>query len=368
MSIRVSGERAQARQQGARSRAATVSPVMGRSDNLANFIVVALSGILIGALTMRPAGQVRVLSETKTVHLGELFGFRATILTVCLVLIVVAAIELFVRKRRAVVAAIGFGVVLLVTAAWIITVEGVSLLIPRAILPATVRRFTIGLGVDIGPWLVTALCVVAILACLGLLNRVVDRFLRHDGEAVALYAGRVAAFVLAVGGAVLIGFGRSRPLAAVDWSGNHVDVETWALPYIGPGSLLVVMVIGVTAVVAMTGIVTSLLSVVGASAAWLSATVAGLLVATSGLMVETDIIEWAARRVGQDGFADSVNIGGGNGSMLMFLGAVAAGLGFAGLLLFGINGAPPRAVVDDEDEQTAEIETVSASGGEMEGW
>lgn len=350
------------------SHVATVAPVMGRTEHLANFIVVALAGIVIGALTMRPAGQVRVLSETKTVHLGELFGFRALILTFCVVLIVIAAIEFFVLKRRAVVAAIGFGLVLLVTAAWIITVEGVSRLIPRSILPASVRRFTIGLGVDVGPWLVTALCVVAALACLGLLDSVVDRFLRHDGEAAALYAGRVASFVLAVGGAVLLGFGRARPLAVVDWSGNHVDVETWALPYLGPGSLLVVLVIGITAVFAMTGIWTSILSVVGASAAWFTASVAGLLAATSGLMVETDIVEWAARRLGQDRFADSVAVGGGNGSTLLFLGAIAAGLGFVGLLLFGVNGPSLRTAVNDQDEVEVMLDNGPTPAGEMKGW
>jgi hypothetical protein len=323
---------------------------MARSDNLRNFIVVAVTGLLIGALTLLPAGEVRVLSETRTVHLGELFGFRAVVFVLCVGLVAVAGLELLVRQRPAVVAAIGFGVVFMMTAMWIVAVEGASRIIPRQILPASVRRFSVGLGVDVGPWLVAALCIVAVLACMGVLEPALRRFRPTGFESSARYVGRFSSFLLAVAGAVLIGVGRTSPLARIAWNEQRVGVETWALPWLGPASLVVVMVVVVATVMAMLDIAAMPLILVGAGAAWLSASVAGLLVATSGLMVETNALVWAAERLGQDSIASSSSLSSGSGGAVLFAGSLIAGVGFVGLLLFGMvpgEGAVRPAELDD---------------------
>jgi len=305
---------------------------MGRRVGGPEFTVVVLGSAIIGALTLYPAGEVRVGSEPLVVHLGDLFGFRAVVLTICGLLVVVAALEIFVAKRAARIAAIGYGLVLLVTTMWVVTVEGVGLLIPRRFMPVTIRRFALGLGATWAPWLVMVVAVVVILACVGVLETLVRRVLRDDDESDAVLALRLGLLVLVAVGVALVGFGRTSSLAVVGWQDRTIDVEPWAIPYVGPGSLIALILLTVAGLAVAGRWHVTPFALLGSGVSWLAATAFGLLYATSSLLVKTGVLEWAARRVGQDDFANNTALTAGSGAVWMFVGAVGAGIGFASLL------------------------------------
>ncbi len=319
------------------TRTTTRSDFNNQRDNLSrgrwtDFAVITVVSAAIGALTLYPAGHVRVGAQTHEVHLGDLFGFRFLALVVCALLVVTAGIELLMAKKQARIAATGFAAIMLSTTAWIVTVEGAALLIPARILPATVRRFTLGLGASAGPWFVLVLSLAAALACLGLLEPLVMRIAPQLNETRQQVLARLGPALLTAAGIVALGFGRTLPLATAAWESREVNVESWAISYVGPGSLIAVIVMSLCALAVLARWQVTPLAVIGAGAAWVAATTSGLLAATSSLLVETDIVSWAARRLGQDDFSDALAITGGRGATIMFVGAAAAGLGFAGQL------------------------------------
>ena len=76
----------------------------------ANELVIAVaSSIAIAISTFFPAAEARVGNDTKVLHLSDIWGVRYVIMAFSLGLGLVAAIEVLGRKRPAMLAAFGFG-------------------------------------------------------------------------------------------------------------------------------------------------------------------------------------------------------------------------------------------------------------------
>jgi hypothetical protein len=305
---------------------------MRREPTRFELAVIAVGGIAIAALSFLPAGEVRVGNADRVIRFTDVLGLGWLVTIACILLAGLAVYEGRVLHRSSTVALSGFVLIGCSIVLAIISIEGVGRMIPRSLLPTTLRRFVVGLGVYPAPWFALAAVALEAMACCGQLSSTIARLERRVDESDRSFLLRGAVILVNLIGIVLIGFGRTVPLAVVTWPGGDVSVDPWALPYLGPGSLilLIVMVLSLTAVI--TGWKTTAFSTLGAACAWIVAAVSALLVATSGLIARTGMIKWAARRLGESSISESAKISTRSGAFVAFVGGCVAGLAFAAQL------------------------------------
>lgn len=311
-----------------------MSTVMAAEPKNAEVAVVAVGSIVVAALSWLPAGDVRVGETTRSIRFTDLVGVGWVFAAASLGLGLAAVIEAVVLKRRSTVATIGFSALALLTMIWIIAIEGVGRLIPTSLLPKTVRRFAVGLGARPASWFALTLLVVIVLASGGWLVSALKNVPRHANEDSREFAMRIGLVVALVIGAVVVGFSREVPLANVEWVGGKINVDPWAVPYIGPGSLALFFALLVSVAAVTANWRSTAFGVLGAACAWAIAASSALVVATSGLIAESGIVKWAARRIGETDFSDAATVSARPGAAIALIGACIAGVAFAGHLAF----------------------------------
>lgn len=307
--------------------------MLNRPHRLELGLIVVCSAAL-SLFSLLPVADVRIGNSTTTLRLTDLLGVGYLLAIIVPLVAALAAFEAMYLKRPAQIAAALFGMLGLWTLMLVITFEGVSRLIPSSLLPPTVRRFAIGLGVRPTVWLSLVLMVTLSLSALGLALPLARRVLRNNSESLGTFLRRLFWGIVTVFGVVLVGFGRSMPLAHVSWGtgGLAVDVDTWALPWLGPFSLIVLLVLAVAASCIALGVRPIWSGSAGAGAAWIIAAVSAVVIATSGLTVETGLVQWAASKTHRLGVPGDAQVIQGAGGWLMFVGACLAGIGFAAQL------------------------------------
>ena len=305
----------------------------GRTPRTWELVVITLGTFALVAMAFAPLGEFRVGDRSTTLSLVDLrsIGYAATVLVV--ILGVVAVIDGYVRHRPSTVAGVGYAVLAVCSAVVILLTEGSNLLIPRSLLPTTIRRFTVALGSGYAPWIAMLLLVLMAFAAVGSLGLLFERLdWRTSGETGGQYALRAMMGVGMLGGALLVAFGRQRPLATVNTPIDNVDVEIWALPFAGPASLVLLIVLIGCSILALLRVRPVIAALVGGAAAWFIGVGSALALATSGLAAKQAILDWVADVTNNDTIAASASIAVGPSAALGLWGASIAGGSLAATL------------------------------------
>lgn len=311
---------------------------MDRSERVLNSAVVAVASVLFAALAWLPIGRVRVGEGESTFSLRDLVGLGYAVSALGVLLGVVAVVQLWRGTSQSVVAGWGFGVLGILTFLSILLIEGVGKLIPRSLLPATLRRFVFNLGVTATPWVAVTLAAAACVASFGRTRSAMSTFERAEHESSGMYFLRAAGVVVALAGIVVMAVSRSAALALVSYPGGQISVETWAIPWVGPGSLLMVVALVLCLMGLVSGRATGIFGAFGAALAWVSAATTGLMVATSGLLVDTGAVEWVIDQLDSAELPDrlsvlqDVTITANSGPVAGYVGTCLAAAGFTAAL------------------------------------
>jgi hypothetical protein len=181
-----------------------------------------------------------------------------------------------------IVVAAGFA--LFVAAVLLVTVEFLSGLIPVNLIPSTLRRTSPVLDAGIGLWLALAAAVASIGAVLISTLTWIDRraWMRSENR------GKLVATALLVGMSALVAWLRYEPWLASSILGHAFDLPGRAEPWIGPGSLLPLLLLGVSVLLALF-LRTVAAGLVAAASGWLITFLAAMTVITADVLAEIRI-------------------------------------------------------------------------------
>lgn len=209
---------------------------------------------------------------------------------------------------------------------------------PRLGIPVTVERLTFDLHAGAGLWVAAAAATVALVTSAGL--RPPSLTSEMAGGLAALWRVELLGAVLMVGIALALALLRYQPWLDGAVAGQSLDVEGWALPWLGPLSLMLVWALAVAAALVCFGRprAGALLS---AGSGWCVACLSGI-----ALLIGSRLGELSAGRIDLEalGVPESVDVSAGldvtNTAWIAFvLGWVAAGA--AALVLWNVG--PTRA-------------------------
>jgi hypothetical protein len=305
---------------------------VGRTERIVNVIVFVLATIAFGALCLLPAGQLRVGNDTTTFRMTDLLGLGYFLAAAALVLLIIGVLQMLQGDGLSKAAAWGFAGLTAVTLLSVIAIESIGRLVPRTLLPPTLRRFVLNLGVTAPPWIAVLLCVVATMCSRWGFVAAFRRVGRHDDETSAELTTRLCATAALVGGLLLMAISRNQSIAEVTFSDETIRVEPWAIPYLGPGSLLSLLLMLLATVCVAVRWRLGIACLVGGAVAWLSASVSGLMVATSGLIIESSATKWVIRQVKGADLVGDVDISSSSPPWIAYLGALLVGCAFVAAL------------------------------------
>lgn len=288
--------------------------------------------VAFSALCLLPAGQLRVGNETTTFRMSDLLGLGYFLATAALVLLIIGLLQMLQGDGLSKVASWGFAVLTAVLLLSVIAIESIGRLVPRTLLPPTLRRFVLNLGVTALPWVAVLLCVVATMCCRWGFLAAFRRVGRHDDESTAELVTRLVATACLGGGLLLMAISRNQSIAQVTFSGETIRVEPWAIPYLGPGSLLSLLLMLMATVCVAVRWRLGIACLVGGAVAWLSASVSGLMVATSGLIIESSATQWVIRQVKGADLVGDVDVSSSSPPWIAYLGALLVGVAFVAAL------------------------------------
>jgi hypothetical protein len=158
------------------------------------------------------------------------------------------------------------------TAAAIMAIETVAVLIPASLLPKTIERNALSLGAGSGIWLALVGCAVAAIALRGGIPSSILRRARFSGE-----RRRVLALLGLVSLTALIAWLRYRSWVDASAFDQQLQLPAWAAPWIGPLSLIPVwMLIGAVALAGFHS--DQIAGLLAAIAGWLTSVLAALVV------------------------------------------------------------------------------------------
>lgn len=226
------------------------------------------------------------------------------------------------RRRPAAGGVVAATAVAVLAGLLILAVEVVSGLVPKDLVPVTIRRLSVRIGAGVGLWATLLAALVALLAATGGIRLAVARWQRLQGEG-ALPAAAAGQALLVVG-AVVLGIGRYERAFEAEAAGQVVLVEGWSAPWFGPGTVLALwLVVLATAVLLVRGSVAA--SCVALVGAWLATFLAALV------LLLGDALDWAeplvlARLPDQAAVAEPA-IGLGPAPTWVFVGGLLAGVG-----------------------------------------
>lgn len=257
--------------------------------NSAIFVVASLG---YAALVVLPAGELRLGDEVSTFRLTDLLGLGYFLAAAAVILLVLGLLQMASREGSSPIAAWGFWILSGLTMVAVLLVESVGRFIPRTLLPTTLRRFVLNLGVTAVPWVALVLCIVAAISAHWGLSEVLRRIGRSTDESERGFRLRAVASAGLFLGLCILAISRNQAVAEVSFGSRTVEVEPWAIPYLGPGSLLSILLMLFCAVAVAVSWRVGIVGAVGAGLAWVSASVSGLIAATSGLVVESGATRW----------------------------------------------------------------------------
>lgn len=294
------------------------------SPRLASASLLPFAALLMGSLS---AVWLSVRTGETTSRFGAL---ELPVLRHVLVALVIAAVAgvlvegVLIGRWPLAVPAVSGSIVLVLAAVMLMLEEVAASLIPTSFLPASVRRLTVDVYGGLGIWL-------AVFACVGLVAGS-----RTDGGAVGLArtawsaAQRLplrwlAAFSIALAAGVVAGWVRYQPWASGTAGPEHVEVPGWSLPVIGPASLIVVVVLGISAVI-LTVHRSVLPALLLASAGWALSFLAAVAIVAASTLARVEIERYLPDAV--EAYGPSVQVRWG--AWLMFIaGVTAAACGMA---------------------------------------
>ncbi|HEX8645523.1 MAG TPA: hypothetical protein VF715_01400 [Thermoleophilaceae bacterium] len=163
------------------------------------------------------------------------------------------------------------------TAMLIVSIETTAAIVPTDMLPKTVRRLGVDVSAAHGLWIAFAGSSVCAVAAMGLpWERLVDG-LRRQSAFSRSRSRVVLALVLLVVATGALGWLRYESWLNASAGGHPMDVEGWAMPWIGPASLVALWLLVASIAAAMLARL-ELAALVAAGAGWLVTFVAALAI------------------------------------------------------------------------------------------
>jgi hypothetical protein len=166
----------------------------------------------------------------------DLAGFRWVVLALCAVCVVLSlgwAVTGHPATQRALLPTTATAIALGV--GFLVLVEGLPAAIPHALVPKTIRRYSLDVGAGAGPWLFAVAGLVLLLSSRlngALQPRTADRLLVALLSALVGLDGALACL-------------RVQPWVTGDVAGQAFSVEGRALPYVGPITVGVCLLVAV---------------------------------------------------------------------------------------------------------------------------
>jgi hypothetical protein len=294
-----------------------------------DIVVLGASALTFAIVSGLPAGQVRIGSHTASVRYTHLLGAGYIFLALVLLCAAIALVEMFLGRQRSVVGFVGLAMCGVTVLLANVTLEGANALIPERLLPTTIRRFSLGLGASVWAWVAFAALVVMCLSSIAVLRPMAQGFARAPREGDREFRIRLGGTAITVSGIVMLGFARTVPIAQISWLGGSVEADPWALPWIGPLSLVLLLVIVASTVFAAFDQTLVPASLAGGAAGWVVAATSAWFAATSGLVIKSGLISWAVKTTGPLGSQNAVRVSGHAGATLAVVAGSVCGLGFA---------------------------------------
>lgn len=188
--------------------------------------------------------SVRTGDETARFAGIEVPVLRVVLLAAVGIVLLGVVIEgVLLRRWPLSVSAVGGAFVLVVAVVMLLLEEIAASLIPTSFLPTSVRRLTVDVYGGPGIWLGALAAVVLVIG-----SRVDGGgvgLARTFSGMVALLPGKLLAMLGAAGAAVgVAAWSRYQPWASGSVATQHVEVPGWSLPFIGPSSLVAILVLG----------------------------------------------------------------------------------------------------------------------------
>lgn len=239
------------------------------------------AGTVVAVSTTLPWIHAGLGTRVRSYSGLDVLPLAVPVIAMALLITGVALVEGVWRRTAGMPVTIGASCVATVGAAVLIAVlELAGVLIPSGILPDTIRRVTVDLGADAGLWigfLGSLVAAVAAAAAQGSLakNAQLRRLAARSTPRVALLAPVV--LLLAI---LVLAWLRYEPWIEGGAAGQSVELEGFAVPWVGPLSLVALwlMVGGLTAMVLTRGQIGAVLA---GYAGWLVTFLAGLSILTS---------------------------------------------------------------------------------------
>ena len=211
---------------------------------------------------------------------------------------------------------------------FLIVCESASRLIPSFIIPKTIRRLTVDVGAGVGAWLCVPVAIIAAVSLSGRLPELTQRAF-EAWSGLVIKPTRVATyFVFASATGLLIG-SRYMSWLNIQTLNNEAGIPGWAVPFVGPSTLLALMLIFVGAGVFFLRHQIYGIIIVGLSTSFLA------MIATMSFTIGTFIdgsisASWVAR------FYEDLDIGAavhrGPGALVMFFSSLAITASLASLV------------------------------------
>lgn len=251
-------------------------PVEIRAPIVGNVVVVCIGAALLAASLTLPWLDGAILDATEVPRGWSAPVVALPVLAAAAAVVFGALVEGWVLRRRVLAIALCVGGVCAgVAGASILVVELTTGLVPRSLLPATARRLTLSLSADAGLWMAFAGSLV-IVAGAGIRGR-------------PLRAVSLVGTALLVVATVSFGWLRYTPWFEASVTGRELTLQGWATPWVGPLSLLTVLLLVAALAVTLTTAVRFGALLAGA-AGWLGTVAAAVavLAATSLAKVPVD--------------------------------------------------------------------------------
>lgn len=211
---------------------------------------------------------------------------------------------------------------------FLIACESASRLIPSFIVPKTIRRLTVDVGAGVGAWLCVPVAIIAALSLSGKLPELTQRAFEAWSGLIIKPVRAATYFVFASATGLLIG-SRYMSWLNIQTLNNEAGIPGWAVPFVGPSTLLAVMLIFVGAGVFFLRHQIYGIIIVGISTSFLA--MVATLSFTIGTFIDGSVsAAWVAR------FYEGLDVGAavhrGPGALVMFLSSLGITASLASLV------------------------------------
>jgi hypothetical protein len=245
------------------------------------------------------------LSGTPVVYAGtSIPGLTVPFVAGSVITVAAALVARFGRRPEALlIAALSAGITTAAAAGLIVALETVATLIPSSLLPATLRRLTIGVSAEVGLWVAFASALVATAAASGMAVPATLRNMHAPSR-----PGRPRAFPLTLLRTQVLGLlGIALVIVATVWlryeywigasaAQEHLRLAGWTIPWVGPLSLLATAILIAGMTVVLLGR-TDIGALMVAGAGWLTSFLAALVILTCDTMAQLRLNDLAPEQI-----------------------------------------------------------------------